>query len=336
MCSNVLDVKAWDGSLTFGTFRSQSDKFTIYNNSNTSGSLTVQVPILLWNINHASVYAPSPYLCLDFESVTLKCSFIDYAVDLSSFHVTSAQLRCGNQSVPFSLYQSNRCYFDISNVSKESNGQYILNDLFVMEVEVQYSMAKDGQTMNNSLNHEFVVQALFSKLTIYYAESVGSLRDLVESQTGILEESKNIQKEQAETSKGILSSITDFFGSFFDNLIQSVISVIVPSSEEMSVLFGQLNQFFSDTFGFLYYPFDFLIRAFNVFLDSDSETGLTFPSFSIMGHEVWGSQTYDIGSDDLAGSIFQYVRIGTGALLSLGFVDYLRRFFDKRFGGGGS
>lgn len=150
-----------------------------------------------------------------------------------------------------------------------------------------------------------------------------------------LEEGNDLQKEQNETSKGILTSITDFFGSFFQNLIDSVISVFVPSSEEMSDLFDQLNQFFSDTFGFLYYPFEFLIEAFNIFLNSDSETGITFPAFSIMGYEVWGNQTYDISSDELAGTVFQYVRIGTGALLSMAFVDYLRRFFDKRFGGGG-
>lgn len=162
----------------------------------------------------------------------------------------------------------------------------------------------------------------------------------ISNQTDILEgalnEQTEVQKEQAETSKGILSSITDFFGSFFDNLINSVISVFVPSSEEMSGLFDELNQFFSDTFGFLYYPFEFIIKAFDIFLNSDSSTGLTFPSFSIMGYEVWGKQTYDLASDELAGTVFTYVRIGTGTLLSMAFVAYLRNFFDKRFGGGGS
>lgn len=152
----------------------------------------------------------------------------------------------------------------------------------------------------------------------------------------VQEEIKDLQTEQNETSKGILSSITDFFGSFFQNLIDSVISVFVPDSETMKGLFDELNLFFSDTFGFLYYPFEFLITAFDVFLNSDSSTGISLPSFSIMGHEVWSTQTYDLGSDELAGNIFTYVRIGTGALLSLAFVNYLRNFFDKRFGGGGS
>lgn len=161
--------------------------------------------------------------------------------------------------------------------------------------------------------------------------------------TGALEEQKEIQQgqleqaqEQTETQKGIFESIKEFFGSFFQNLIDSVVGLFVPSSEEMSELFNRLNDFFAETFGFLYYPFDFIIDAFNIFLEADSETGLTLPSFSIMGYEVWGDITYDITSEPIVGEIFGYVRMGTGAMLAMWFVNYLRNFFDKRFGGGGN
>lgn len=143
-------------------------------------------------------------------------------------------------------------------------------------------------------------------------------------------------KEQTETQKGIFQKISEFFGSFFQNLIDSIIHIFVPTKEEMSDLFDRLNNFFAETFGFLYYPFDFIIDAFNIFLEADSETGLTLPGFSIMGHEVWGDQTYDIASEPIVGTIFGYVRMGTGAMLAMWFVNYLRNFFDKRFGGGGN
>lgn len=149
------------------------------------------------------------------------------------------------------------------------------------------------------------------------------------------QENNALQEEANKTSKSILKGITDFFGSFFDNLINSVVSLFVPSSSDMKTLIDSLNQFFSDTFGFLYYPFEFIINAFDIFLNSDSSTGITLPGFEIMGYQVWDNQVYDIGSDELAGTIFGYVRIGTGALLSMAFVTYLRDFFEKRFGGGG-
>lgn len=152
---------------------------------------------------------------------------------------------------------------------------------------------------------------------------------LQEEENKLQEEANQIAEEQKEQEK-------NFFDNFFGNLVDTILGIFIPSSEEMSDLFDQLNQFFSDTFGFLYYPFDFLIQAFDVFLNSDSSTGITFPGFSIMGYEVWSDMTYDIANEGVAGDIFKYVRIGTGGILGIFFIGYLRAFFDKRFGGGGN
>lgn len=141
-------------------------------------------------------------------------------------------------------------------------------------------------------------------------------------------------EQTAEATKGIWQTIQNFFGSFFQNLIDSVIGLFVPSSEEMSGLFDELNQFFSDTFGFLYAPFDYLIRLVGCFTSSTGSTGLTFPGFSIMGQEVWAEQTYDIAGDPVAGKVLEYVRIGTGVLLAGWFIMYLQDFFKERFGKG--
>lgn len=145
---------------------------------------------------------------------------------------------------------------------------------------------------------------------------------------------EQIMGEVNETSKGIFGAIKDFFGSFFQNLIDSVIGLFVPSTDEMSDLLGQLNDFFSDTFGFLYAPFDYLIQLVGVFTSSTGGTGLTLPRFSILGQEVWGDQTYDIASDPVAGKVLEYVRIGTGVLLGGWFIMYLQDFFKERFGKG--
>lgn len=157
------------------------------------------------------------------------------------------------------------------------------------------------------------------------SESYGDVLDRIESNT----------KEQSETQKGIFASIKEFFGSFFQNLIDSVVHLFVPTTDEMKSLFDELNQFFSDRFGFLYYPFDFLIRAFNALMSPKTSTALTFPGFSIMGQQVWDDITYDIASNQIANTVFTTVRIVTGVTLAVYFINYLRNFFDKRFGGGG-
>lgn len=149
-----------------------------------------------------------------------------------------------------------------------------------------------------------------------------------------IEQGNEIAKDTNETTKGIFASIKEFFGSFFQNLINAVVGLFVPSVEEMGDLFDQLNQFFSDRFGFLYAPFDYMIKLMQVFLSSTGTTGLTLPGFTIMGYEVWGDLTYDLSSDPLVGTILGYVRIGTGTLLSGYFIMFLQQFFKERFGSG--
>lgn len=167
----------------------------------------------------------------------------------------------------------------------------------------------------------------------WYSDNIASSSD-IQKNTDAVEKGNDLQKEANETSKGIFASIKDFFGSFFSNLINSVISLFVPSSDEMSDLFDQLNQFFSDRFGFLYAPFDYMIRLCKVFTSSTGSTSLTFPGFSIMGEQVWADQTYDLASDELVGTILGYVRTGTGILLAGYFIMFLQNFFKERFGTG--
>lgn len=167
-------------------------------------------------------------------------------------------------------------------------------------------------------------------------QKIDETNDYLEEQNQLQEEGNKLQEEANQIAEEQKENEKNFFDNFFGNLIDAIIGVFVPSSEELSELFDRLNTFFSDTFGFLYYPFDFIIRAFDVFLNSDSDTGITFPGFSIMGYEVWDDYTYNIADEGIAGDIFGYVRIGTGAMLGMFLVGYLRNFFDKRFGGGGN
>ena len=59
----------------------------------------------------------------------------------------------------------------------------------------------------------------------------------------IAQDQLEVEQEQAETTKSIFEKITDFFGSFFENLINAVIGLFVPGEEEMaekSVIFSNM------------------------------------------------------------------------------------------------
>lgn len=202
-------------------------------------------------------------------------------------------------------------------------------------ITISYSMTRTGTSENiggdsaafYSLNATWR-QTSTAKFSYWYREVFNwSDGQKLDSINGSINESTTVQKN-------IFSSITDFFGSFFQNIINAFVSLFVPSSEEMSGLFDQLNQFFSDRFGFLYAPFDYMIRLCKVFTSSTGSTSLTFPGFSIMGEQVWADQTYDLASDELVGTILEYVRTGTGILLAGYFIMYLQHFFKERFGTG--
>lgn len=252
------------------------------------------------------------------------------------------------------------CFGDVKNVSFTSNGssgvtayvdviykpgsRSITNSSLVLTVDALLTVVV-GKEVNASISSYLTftpkVLCTFGSSGAYtmrfydYASgdvTVTDIKNQTDTLNDSIEKGNEIAEETKETTKGIFASIKDFFGSFFQNLINSVISLFVPSADEMSGLFDQLNQFFSDRFGFLYAPFDYIIRLLNMFLSGTGETSLTFPGFEIMGETVWEPYSYDFSSEPLVGTVFGYVRTGTGILLAGWFIMYLQDFFKERFG----
>lgn len=61
-------------------------------------------------------------------------------------------------------------------------------------------------------------------------------------------------------------------------IIEGLKSLFIPDEEYFSSLFDRLHQFFSDRLGFLYVPFDLLIRLLDAIKDADTAfAGIPFP-----------------------------------------------------------
>ena len=89
-------------------------------------------------------------------------------------------------------------------------------------------------------------------------------------------------KETADNTSGILSKITDFFGSFFENLI----GIFVPEDGYFSEWFNKVNTLLSDKLGMLYAPFDLVISTLQAIYSADSsESGIPFPG--IKWEDTW-------------------------------------------------
>lgn len=194
-----------------------------------------------------------------------------------------------------------------------------------------------------SINAKYTVKYTGYKTKSEYTSAMNDIKMELEEQTGIqndqlteLEEQTGIQNDQLTELEEQTENQKNFFGSFFQNLVDSVLGLFVPDKEGMADLFAQLDDFFNEKFGFLYYPFDVFFEFVNMITSNTAEAVITLPGFSIMGHVVWEDITYNFGRVTLLQTIAEYTRMGSGALIVFGFIDYLRRFFDKRFGGGGS
>lgn len=94
-----------------------------------------------------------------------------------------------------------------------------------------------------------------------------------------IQQGNKLQEEANETGKGILGKITDFFSSFFENIINALKSLFIPEDGYFSDFFTRLNDFFSEKLGFLYEPIELFLDFLNAIQNASvgASPGLTFP-----------------------------------------------------------
>lgn len=107
---------------------------------------------------------------------------------------------------------------------------------------------------------------------------VNSFTNSIGEQTGAINNQTNAIKEQTEVNKNIfekigemLSYINPFSENFFvykliELLIEMLKGMFIPSNEFFENYFSELNNWFSDRFGFLYYPLDLFFDLTDRFL----------------------------------------------------------------------
>lgn len=230
----------------------------------------------------------------------------------------------------------------IDNRLVNTNGHLsnINNSLQVITDRIAQQANYSGQSYDELKSINQALFALGNSIGDLNQAMIGSnytqkdMEDDIENGNTLQQQSNNLQTQANKLQEESNNTQKNFFTSFFDNITETILGIFIPSNEEMGGLFGQLNDFFSETFGFLYYPFELIVKFIET-LSGDGATTLTLPGFEIMGHTVWEPMSIDLSENSIVTDVFGYVRIGTSILLSMAFISYLRAFFDKRFGGGG-
>lgn len=136
------------------------------------------------------------------------------------------------------------------------------------------------------------------------------------------------QSVTSDSGGGILATIKNFFGGFFTNLFNSILSLFVPSSDYFTTWFTNVNALLSDKLGMLYAPLDLLISTLNAVYSASSDfSGIPFPEIK------WGDtvlvSAQNLTFSNLLGEHFEdiqgYVYFGTDVVLLFAFLMLLQR-----------
>lgn len=180
---------------------------------------------------------------------------------------------------------------------------------------VKVALNHSGDSWFNYTENTYVTDAQQQALTQQQTQQQHS-----DAQNQLSESQKQtaIQEEQKETTKGIFNKISSFFASFFENIINAVASMVLPDSDELMTFLDEVNTWFGDRLGFIYYPFDLAVQLVQAFALGDANQQFSVPALTlnILGEQyaIWESFTVDLD----AMGIFVYVRYFTSAMLCLG------------------
>lgn len=165
-------------------------------------------------------------------------------------------------------------YFDSVNAAK-----------FGYVVKVSYIITTPPSTTSDV--YTYTCKTAASRLSVVdYGASNGDIVGSINQGNDIAQQGNQLQQEQNETSKNIFDKISDFFGSFFENIINAFKSLFVPEQGYFEDFFKRLNDFFSEKLGMLYAPIDFFIRFLQgIGNASVVDAGISFPG--VEWNNVW-------------------------------------------------
>lgn len=297
---------------------------TVYNEDSTftgsinlSGSSTSSVtstyeldyafPILI-DFGEVSNFSQRDYFALNINSLTQTCSF-GSCVPMGCFIDGKDAL---------GRYTFLR-YWDLARY--KSGATHLIARVLVKGHWSYVSNSTDA--VSPTLTFTFNCQLVDSDLSSY-SQSITQTHDEALTQSSqAIEESVT-----SETGTGLLATIKNFFGSFFSNIINSFISLFVPSSDYFSTWFENLNDLLSEKLGMLYAPFDFIISILNSVYSADtSEPSIPFPAITWDGTTLVSAQNLKFSEllGDNYSTLQGYVYFGTDTVLLFAFLYLLQR-----------
>lgn len=138
--------------------------------------------------------------------------------------------------------------------------------------------------------------------------------------------------EEEAVPRTILGSIQNFFGNYYRKLLDTSKNAVVPESDDFLGLLNDMNDWFSERFGFIWYPFDLAVDIVGAFALGEPDTKITVPALTLNmmgGIQLWDSFVIDLDPVDF----LKYVRFFTSVLMCCGTVSLAIKKWDEWIGG---
>lgn len=174
-----------------------------------------------------------------------------------------------------------------------------------------------------------------------------ALNELVKGQNAQIEQSQQFHDEERSSAEqagsdmgGFATQLENLKGTWailwypieFTNTVMGVFTDGTSGASYRSIYSNVSGYTYDDSSGLLKPVYKSPIATIDA-VDVPSGTGLTFPSFSIMGVKVWDSYTFDLaGLKDQFPVVFDSLYVIVSILEVLWFVGFLRSKYEEVFG----
>ena len=185
----------------------------------------------------------------------------------------------------------------------------------------------DGETIYDTVTFEIGGLTLEEEIKNEQDEQTEAIKENTETNKGIW-----------ETIKDILSYINPFSENFFvykliELLVDAIKSLFIPSDDFFSTYFTNLQNWFSDRLGFLFYPFELIIDILNQILNINfSEPQFNIPDIyePFTNKKLISSTTFNF-NDLLDNSVLNTVHNNYLILVDVAIVFGLVNLFHRKY-----
>lgn len=323
--TSVQDVTSESGSTStsgsfsvnsVGTSGSTSDRGTY----SCHGTITIANGVKYFNTDLSGEFTPydSGLITSNFDTNQQFISCVGWGINASSDvgSVINNFVTLDGSSI------TNRHYVSKGTALKWGGSSYYYSPTLIYNSHFTYALPRDTNffepiTFTVTVNFYYGLNDATAEEVASSSNPVSDVGSQAKLDTQIQ------QNNQAESTRsGILAKITEFFGSFFSNLI----GVFVPEDGYFSDWFTRLNTLLADKLGMLYAPFDLLIQVLTSILNADdSFAGIPFPGIEWDGQYLIEPFTFTFSSlGDVYTDLQGYVYFGTDVILLLAFFGLLQ------------